>query len=643
MTTQGELLNAYGSVCKLKGPLWEDQLWTSDPRAMHEILVKSHQRFQQPGSIITWINLLIGPNILTVTGHQHQTQRKILNPAFKADHMRNELLELKLQAQGEKVGVLDVYKWLNAAALEVMGQAGFGYSFDALEPNLEGVDYLNASHKITTLMLKLWFITPALPWLMKFGSRRFRRVIVNSLPFGPIRALRDAVDILNDVAVKVYRIKKEESDNDMLDSGEHLSRDVMSSLLLQNNIVAPEEAMDEEEVISQVNALILAAHDSTSAALARTIHVLADHPDVQSKLREEVCEAHEMFGEELDYDQLNSLPYLDAVCRESLRLYAPAMFLVRIAQEDWTIPLLYPGKSSDGQETITHILVKKGTCIHLSLDAANRDVFNTNEPSRVADARYLLTPNDLFGWSTRLHMPETPFLDLFSGDKDQFASESEAYTATVALLSSKAATYGLPSAPEELDEEQQGILSDLSSGATLRFRPPHPLCIGRLVFDLDTSAGLTKTCTNFISLCKGDKGMCKSAPNKPLHYKATAIHRVARDFVAQGGDVTRNDGSGGESIYGGKFSDAKEGLRAKPEFGSLAMANSGKNSNTSQFFVVLTNDPAKLAKIAGKYVIFGKARITGEGEQVLKQLGALAGADERPLRPVWVESCGVLS
>ncbi|GAB1525435.1 hypothetical protein RhiTH_008598 [Rhizoctonia solani] len=239
-------------------------------------------------------------------------------------------------------------------------------------------------------------------------------------------------------------------------------------------------------------------------------------------------------------------------------------------------------------------------------------------------------------------MAETPFLDLFSGDREKFNSESGEYAVTVDLLVSKAATYGLPSRPEELDEEQQGILNDLSSGKRLRFQPPEPLSIGRLIFDLDDSPGLAKTCANFVSLCKGDKGMCKNAPNKPLHYKGTAIHRIAKDFVAQGGDITRNDGSGGESIYGGKFADAKEGLKAKAEFGSLAMANSGKNSNTSQFFVVLTSDPGKLAKITGKYVVFGQTRTSGEGEQVLLRLGALSGTNEQPLQPVWIKSSGVL-
>jgi cyclophilin family peptidyl-prolyl cis-trans isomerase len=72
------------------------------------------------------------------------------------------------------------------------------------------------------------------------------------------------------------------------------------------------------------------------------------------------------------------------------------------------------------------------------------------------------------------------------------------------------------------------------------------------------------------------------------------------------------------------------------------MANSGKNSNTSQFFVVLTSDPAKLAKIAGKYVIFGKARLDNGGSEVLDSLGALGGSGEKPTVPVWIEDCGVL-
>ena len=80
----------------------------------------------------------------------------------------------------------------------------------------------------------------------------------------------------------------------------------------------------------------------------------------------------------------------------------------------------------------------------------------------------------------------------------------------------------------------------------MRFTPPAPLLAGRLVFELDDSQGLSKTTANFLALCTGEKGVCKNAPNKKLHYLGCPIHRIVKGFVAQGGDITRGDGSGGE-------------------------------------------------------------------------------------------------
>ena len=73
--------------------------------------------------------------------------------------------------------------------------------------------------------------------------------------------------------------------------------------------------------------------------------------------------------------------------------------------------------------------------------------------------------------------------------------------------------------------------------------------------------------------------------------------------------------------------------------GSLAMANSGKNTNSSQFFVVLTEDEAKLSKINGKYVVFGQVE---SGYEVLDKLNSVAGgADGKGTQPVWIGNCGV--
>ena len=111
----------------------------------------------------------------------------------------------------------------------------------------------------------------------------------------------------------------------------------------------------------------------SSAALAQTFYLLAKHLDVQDRVREEVQEAHRLYGRDLDYDQLNSLTFMDAVCRESLRLWAPAQLVERVACVDYNLPLHHPVKSKDGKTVISNIHVPKGTHIYLSLFSANRD------------------------------------------------------------------------------------------------------------------------------------------------------------------------------------------------------------------------------------------------------------------------------
>ncbi|CAL1709140.1 unnamed protein product [Somion occarium] len=208
------------------------------------------------------------------------------------------------------------------------------------------------------------------------------------------------------------------------------------------------------------------------------------------------------------------------------------------------------------------------------------------------------------------------YLDIYIGDQEKHNREQTAYDATHILLTKNASIYGLPSSPELLSEEQQDILKELDSSLEMRFQPPEPLRAGRLVFKLDDSPGLVETRANFIALCTGEKGACKNAPNKRLHYLNTPVHRIVKGFVAQGGDITRGDGSGG----------------------SLAMANSGKNSNSSQFFIVLANDETKLSKMNGKYVAFGEAV---EGWDVLDKLDEVGGdADGKPTSSVWIGDCG---
>lgn len=142
-----------------------------------------------------------------------------------------------------------------------------------------------------------------------------------------------------------------------------------------------------------------------------------------------------------------------------------------------------------------------------------------------------------------------------------------------------------------------------------------------------------RTAENFRCLCTGEKGVGKSG--KPLHFKGSSFHRVITDFMCQGGDFTRGNGTGGESIYGEKFADENFQLK-HTEPGVLSMANAGANTNGSQFFLctVVTS------WLDGKHVVFGKVT---KGMEVVKAVEAVGSSSGKTSSPVIIADCGQLS
>ncbi|KAL1728462.1 cytochrome P450 [Schizophyllum commune] len=381
-----KLAREYGSVVRLTGPLGERQLYVGDPKALHHIVVKDQDVYEEHPQFISVCPaappLVLFDPLIWLLGDKHKKQRKLMNPVFSTAHMRNmipifyevvDALRATLEKQTEKGPLeIDLLYWMGRTATELIGRSGLGYSFDSLAQGAPEHPYATSVKEYIPTMFRLQILRVyVLPKVYNLGPAWLRRAVVNLIPSPTMHALRDMSDLMWNTSKEIYsqKVAALQAGDAAVEKQVGQGKDLLS-LLIRENMKA-DDPLPEEELLAQLTTLVFAAMDTTSSALSRTSHLLATHPEVQDRLRAEIRAAMEKHGK-LSYNELEGLPYLDAVCRETLRLYPPAPQLLRRVKKDVVLPFSKPIIGEDGRE-VSEVLVPAGTVVVIAIMNANRN------------------------------------------------------------------------------------------------------------------------------------------------------------------------------------------------------------------------------------------------------------------------------
>ncbi|XXG98350.1 hypothetical protein Hte_004673 [Hypoxylon texense] len=345
------------------GPFNQERLLITGSKALAEVLVTRNYDFQKPGNIRFGLSRLLGVGVLLAEGEEHKFQRKNLMPAFAFRHVKDlysqfwkkgrEVVQVMTEAiiadaqkapstqdpeKANKTAVIDVGAWASRVTLDIIGLSGLGKDFGAVQdPNNELSQTYQSVFKPSKQAQRLAFLNLFLPdW------------VIGRIPVKRNNDINAAAQTIRSVCRNLIREKKEK-----LERKELTDRDILSVALESG-------AFSEENLVDQLMTFLAAGHETTATSMTWAIYMLCRYPDVQKRLRAEIREKLPPIDSDREVTSLDidHMPYLNAVCNEVLRYYAPVPMTLREAAVDTTIL---------GQR------VPKGTAIMISPWATNFD------------------------------------------------------------------------------------------------------------------------------------------------------------------------------------------------------------------------------------------------------------------------------
>ncbi|KAJ3291551.1 hypothetical protein HK104_005975 [Borealophlyctis nickersoniae] len=321
-----KLSKALGPIGRMK-ILWLDLYLVSDPILAKEVL-NDTETYGRAEQLRLLFGLLGEATIISIEGPEWKKHRKVISAAFTNSHLNasipkiNEVLDSLFpiwDAQASAGTPVEVYNDLSTMALDSLGHAVLGADFQLLksrlDPTIDNGNLGSAGKLMDKIMLGLQKRASGLP-------PPFWRFVGDKLG-DTIKEVRDIVEGIMEAKAEQLRLSDKREG------------DLLESLLLQ-----AEAGVSKKDILDNLVLLFIAGQDTSANTMVWTLLLLAQNPDKKKKLQDELDSVLGKDGVPKTSADISSLKYLDAVIKESLRLYGPAPMSQRRAKK----PALLGGK-----------------------------------------------------------------------------------------------------------------------------------------------------------------------------------------------------------------------------------------------------------------------------------------------------------
>ncbi|KAF4445507.1 hypothetical protein F53441_10760 [Fusarium austroafricanum] len=309
------------------GFLNAERIVLTSPEALHEVLVTKNYSFPKPASLRETAGRFLGLGLILSEGDAHKMQRRSMNSAFAPRNIKalysllwentREMVDRTTVERGD--GMVEVEEWASRITLDLIGVAGLGRDFGAVQDEKNKlVKTYNVVFQPSSQAQMLHLIESLVPaW------------ILTTLPIKFNSDIGQAARSIRETCREIISSKQKKLTEKKLDD-----MDIMSEAIRTGTFT-------DDGLIDQAMTLLAAGHDTTGAAFTWGVYLLAKHPEVQQRLRQEIRQRLPPLkaAKESPISSVNIdiMPYLQAVCSEILRFYAPVPQTLREAAEDTTI------------------------------------------------------------------------------------------------------------------------------------------------------------------------------------------------------------------------------------------------------------------------------------------------------------------